>query len=496
MALNTDWTDELSRPRMASAAPPDPALESLWNTAAPPAPATPAAADWGSQPASASPAASKPNAGAPAAAPQPGLTAASVLTATGVSPRIGTPAPMAPADPYGALLSSMQAATDPNAFLVEQDRLARRVSSDLTAAGHAVEWGDTGVLMVDGRPYELGTGAGLQTANLPDVQNPDPGANTDPNNPDAGTPGGTPPPPAPPAPPANPGPQNGDVQGWFMSLVQGKPVTQETLLSLEPTLKQAGWIITPPNAAGERTKVGIPDGRGGFDWYRVGFGEGRWMWIHQGNSANGAPPPPAAAPAAPAAGASWWDNLPPWMLPYVNPSRPPPASTGGMPNGANYDALIGNLLQNPDVVSPHLLDSWKASDAEEEIEAAGSADEALKRFGYEAGYADSPWLASERASTARSADQGIIRGRRQLEGEAAKMNADSRVRVAQIGAQYFGLQLNLAQFNQSGEQFQRDFVMKLLQLAQQDDQFAANLGLAYDQMNQQAEQWWADHDEA
>jgi hypothetical protein len=63
----------------------------------------------------------------------------------------------------------------------------------------------------------------------------------------------------------------------FMALVAGKPFGQKTLLDLEPTLNAMGWLLTPPNAVGERTKVHPPGG----PWTRVGFGEGQWVWIPQ-----------------------------------------------------------------------------------------------------------------------------------------------------------------------------------------------------------------------
>ncbi|MEP7305931.1 MAG: DUF6531 domain-containing protein [Acidobacteriota bacterium] len=66
----------------------------------------------------------------------------------------------------------------------------------------------------------------------------------------------------------------------FLAWVAGKPFGQQTLLDLEPTLNAAGWLLTPPNAAGERTKVHLPNG----PWIRVGFGEGQWVWIPQGDS--------------------------------------------------------------------------------------------------------------------------------------------------------------------------------------------------------------------
>jgi hypothetical protein len=84
--------------------------------------------------------------------------------------------------------------------------------------------------------------------------------------------------PGPPVVPTPPGPVTpGAPRDRFMSLVAGKPFGQQTLLDLEPTLNAMGWLLTPPNAAGERTKVHPPGG----PWTRVGFGEGQWVWKPQ-----------------------------------------------------------------------------------------------------------------------------------------------------------------------------------------------------------------------
>ena len=72
-------------------------------------------------------------------------------------------------------------------------------------------------------------------------------------------------------------PPGTSLREQFMTLVAGKPFGQKTLLDLEPTLNAMGWLLTPPNAAGERTKVHPPSG----PWTRVGFGEGQWVWIPQ-----------------------------------------------------------------------------------------------------------------------------------------------------------------------------------------------------------------------
>ena len=73
---------------------------------------------------------------------------------------------------------------------------------------------------------------------------------------------------------------NGDTKALFASLVVGKPFGQATLLALEPTLAQYCIALTPPNAAGDRTKIGDPVSG---HWVRVGFGEGDWVWVVQGD---------------------------------------------------------------------------------------------------------------------------------------------------------------------------------------------------------------------
>lgn len=77
----------------------------------------------------------------------------------------------------------------------------------------------------------------------------------------------------------------GSAQEWFSQLVYGKPFGQATLLALEPTLNANGWQLTPPNAVGDRTKVGYPWSVAGgpteVRWVRVGFGESHWVWVVQ-----------------------------------------------------------------------------------------------------------------------------------------------------------------------------------------------------------------------
>lgn len=88
-----------------------------------------------------------------------------------------------------------------------------------------------------------------------------------------------PPPPVPPMPPPPVGPYvpgQSDPQTWFMQMVANQPFGQATLIADEPFLNANGWLLTPPNANGDRTKVRPPDYP---NYFRVGFGEGHWVWI-------------------------------------------------------------------------------------------------------------------------------------------------------------------------------------------------------------------------
>ncbi len=69
----------------------------------------------------------------------------------------------------------------------------------------------------------------------------------------------------------------GDYEKWFRGLVGDQPWNQQTFNSLIPQFQQHGINITPPNAVGDQTKIQLPNGQ----WVRVGFGEGKPVWIPQ-----------------------------------------------------------------------------------------------------------------------------------------------------------------------------------------------------------------------
>ncbi len=185
------------------------------------------------------------------------------------------------------------------------------------------------------------------------------------------------------------------------------------------------------------------------------------------------------------------------------------------PTGANasVDKLVQSIVDHPDAISPHDVQMMEAASDEEQQQAALSGDQAAKRFGYQAGIADSPWLASERAASARSADQGILSSRRTIELTADQANAEARRAAAQIGLnqEQMAQQLTIAVYNAglgkenldqqleiqaanlgvSKQQLAQALYLQLVQLEQQNEQFGANLGLGYAQLNNDAlNQYW------
>lgn len=120
-----------------------------------------------------------------------------------------------------------------------------------------------------------------------------------------------------------------DYQAWFNALIAGRPFNQQTILELEPILNQYGLNLTPPNAAGERTKIQLPDGT----WVRVGFGEGKPVWV----------PQPGTGPGGAGAGAAGGAQMP---------------GMGG--TGNEWSAMAGELGGPPPFDMP-TLDQLQAS---------------------------------------------------------------------------------------------------------------------------------------
>src|SRR5439155_3414698 len=183
------------------------------------------------------------------------------------------------------------------------------------------------------------------------------------------------------------GPLPGQEQQWFMQLVGNRPWNQQTFNELAPTLQQYGFKITPPNAAGEQTKIQLPNGQ----WVRVGFGEGHPVWVPQaaggGGSAPlsfgdfaqgpGAIPPPYAS--QPYGGPAYQPpRLPtPLQTPYTAPTwsgsftAPTEAQVEATPGYATRLAAGQNVLERSAAAKGSIL--------------SGGTQKALSRYGQEYG---------------------------------------------------------------------------------------------------------------
>jgi hypothetical protein len=117
---------------------------------------------------------------------------------------------------------------------------------------------------------------------------------------------------------ASPAPAaGGNYQSWFQNLMGGAN-DQASLLSHRAELEAAGWNISPPNAAGEITKVQQPDGQ----WVRViGNGEGHPVYNIQ--------PPEGTASAGSIGGMADGSLLTPWTQQF---QAPDPTQIANDPN--------------------------------------------------------------------------------------------------------------------------------------------------------------------
>lgn len=487
--------DSWSSPQQPNAfdTPPQPgqpvsAMDSSWSGPAPSTSTSPSP----SAPAPAPAPTSQPTASQPQASP-----AQQVMTTLGVSPQLNyptSPAPApttAPTTDYQPTLSMLQAATDPQSYLNAQDQLGRQVYSALSAEGHDVSWTDSGQLLVDGRPYELGDGQGLAGPVIPDdpTQTPPEDPN-DPRDP-------TPPPPTtpPPTTPTSSGPTTAPL--GFDQTKWNDPNHTTDKYKAGHILAAGGTIDDVLAALGSRYKKygddTIVDTQTGdiidvwFDFDNA-TGQRRPQWTITGNvnvpNGGGAP---GGGGGLNGLDASWLDNFGSSHGSLYTPTAAP-----GM--DPRLEALMQQLSEHPTSMDPHTVDMMEAADAEQQMEAAQSEDQQLQRFGAQTGYIDSPWLASERASTARSADQGILGNRRNIEISAAKTNnQDLRNSIAtmtnvwqqsqnvyQLNEQ---LKLEAAKLGLTRDQFLAQMKERLIELELQDEQFGARLAFDYDKLN-------------
>lgn len=417
---------------------------------------------------------------------------------------------------------------DPNA----PDTLARQLATDFTKAGHKVTWGNNGELVVDGRPYDVlgsqnfsaqsaaGPAPGAHGAIPPTTPTPAPapggqsydfgnptlnaigalfqkyghtptlsdvsqwGTNVDanymtaieakikeqfgPGGPQSGPNGTTPP---------NPNATHpGRWDDAYFRATFGTPHNMQELLALEPQIVREGGKLNK-NAAGQYNgKITTPDGRIVDVMIAAGMGGTGYQWDEGLGGGGAAAPAAAGGPSSPGLAALWDQAGRLTDQPAYQPTTSP-----------QLDAFIAQLLGHPESMDPHTVDTLKAADSEEQQQAADSADQNLKRFGWSSGIQDSNWLASERAATARSADQGIITGRRNIDIKAAETNMADRRAAAGVGINKLQLDNQIkaqaAQLGLTREQLISAILQHIASLDQNDQQFGADLGYRYDQLN-------------
>jgi hypothetical protein len=346
---------------------------------------------------------------------------------------------------YQRQVADLGSTTDPQQRAMKQDQLARQVYSDLQGAGHQVKWdGDT--LVVDGRRYTVG------------------------------------------APQATAG--GGGTQPYSDSAVQSilhkYPPTND---GMRQAMAEIDRVFGPGTVKllehpDRLDKLVLPDGRTIDTIIGAGGANPSWGWLteggHSGGGGGGGGYAPAAFSLPAGAGVGGASSINPGARP-TTPTLPDwtPEATGYTPGAiptddlpsASYEALLGQmggytptpvqagyqfggfenmdadteaatqaliqqLLANPESLDARTVDMLKGASREEQAQQAQMLDEDLIGLGYGMGIDSSPWLASERLNARRDRDEAISRGNRTIDIEAARTNMGDRQAAANIGAAY------------------------------------------------------------
>lgn len=514
------WSADLADPKPAFDAPADAPADVSWGSSGsgPVAAAPPPAAPEAPQPASA---------GTPAPAEQgaPSTPAQQVVTSLGVAPlSVQWPTNKPQSTTYAPQMEALKAAPDATAYAAAKDQLARTLAANLTAAGHEVTWkGDQ--MIVDGRTYDVApkktdaAAAANTAASAADVAAataattarttaaaavpPAPTGRTTPYDPAAGWEASK---------------LNDPTQGTTEKYLFGRAI--QDFLKGQPISSFRGNLqplVDYYNQTTGKHATVVDDDHVMLDGHLIDIinADGSLQYLVDDGG--------GAAGAGGGAAATWGGT------PMPKPNDLGGAGVGGgtlmdrtvagtgLGQGSRYtptlmdehnpqlEALATRLAEHPEAVSQHDIDMMEAKDAEEQIAAQQSGDEAARRFGFQGGISDSPWLASERASSARAADQGILSNRRNIELTAATANHGALVQAVgtltsvwnqtqSVHALNESIKQNAAQLGLSEDEFIAQLQQHVLDMEQQqqqfnatfqqhDDQFGADLALQYDQLN-------------
>lgn len=393
------------------------------------------------------------------------------------------------------------AASSPSPSPIDVDRNARDAFSQLRDSGHDVKW-QGNVLMVDGRPYELGDGQA--------------------------------------AAPAAPFNYEGARDSWmggggpFASADEARAAAAQWAQEFGIPY-DGGDTITLPNGGGQMDVV---------ENFAGGAGNGRPMnrtWTPAGGNGpnpNGQAWAPSyagqqqafSAPAPTPRTAPWGERpttYQPGEIGFDDIPEFTPESLQAQLANPKLDAYMSNLLDNPSTLDDHYTDTLKAKMKDTLAEQQQFEDQNLLGMGASYGISDSPWLASERAASTRSKNQAIASGAADIDIEAAKARQTDRLNVASQATAYqgqkgqqlldtvnaglnravatgnrmalresvaqaaaasgqaaerlmadwimqnAGIDLDYAQLSQQNRQFMEDLMYKMAALAQADAQFGA-----------------------
>jgi len=103
---------------------------------------------------------------------------------------------------------------------------------------------------------------------------------------------------------------------------------------------------------------------------------------------------------------------------------------------AQTEALISDILANPESYPPQVVAMLKAQSKDELADMQLQEDEDLTALGYRTGNADSNWLASERLGAKGRRDQSLVASNRAIDLEAAATNNADRRSAASLGQSY------------------------------------------------------------